>query len=234
MRLGPAEHLAWVRENYAAVLATPVELLSAPVNDCPGWRVETVVDHLARAAFAFRRFMLSSSVTDNLPEILADLPPHTSGSAVLEIAAEQLEALVETAEALDPESPCRFVTGPGTVATWFWHMAAETWIHRADVAHAVGQHPRLDPDRGLDCLRWTAMFRQLIAATSARTPDPVACVATDAHEVIHIGEPPPTAEIRGSGGDLSLRLWSREHGPLDGDGEAVTAWSDLKIVSPLD
>jgi hypothetical protein len=45
---------------------------------------------------------------------------------------------------------------------------------------------------------------------------------------------PVATELTGSGADLSLRLWNREHGPLTGDGPAVDAWADLSIISPLD
>jgi hypothetical protein len=56
-RLAPTEHLEWLGENYDTVLGVPPDLWSAPVEDCPGWQVDTVIDHLARAALAFSMYM---------------------------------------------------------------------------------------------------------------------------------------------------------------------------------
>jgi hypothetical protein len=38
----------------------------------------------------------------------------------------------------------------------------------------------------------------------------------------------------GLASDLALRLWNRQHSVLARDGDAVSAWADLQIISPLD
>jgi len=77
-------------------------------------------------------------------------------------------------------------------------MAAETWIHRADVGHALGQHPQLTPDRGMDCLHWSAMIREQIAARMVAAPDAIDCVALDSDDLVTVGPAPARAEVRGS------------------------------------
>jgi hypothetical protein len=44
----PSEHLEWLRESVAWYLALDPDALSTPIPRCPGWRVDTVYDHLGR------------------------------------------------------------------------------------------------------------------------------------------------------------------------------------------
>jgi uncharacterized protein (TIGR03083 family) len=232
-RLSPAGHLAWLKENYATVLAVPLNQLSLPVADCPGWRVETIVAHLARAAFAFGAYMRSPVDRDPMPEILAGLPDESSGRAAIDLAQACFVELLATVDNVEMDRPCPFVTGPGTVATWLWHGACETWIHRADVEHTIGGVPVLDAPRGMDCLRWSVWIRQLVASRRPHRLPAVRCVATDASDSVVVGPPPPQRELIGRAADLSLRLWNRRHGPLEGDCAEVEAWANLEIRSPL-
>ena len=50
----------------------------------------------------------------------------------------------------------------------------------------------------------------------------------DSGDVVIVGSGPIAATVTGRGCDLALRLWNRQHGPLEGDDEAVRAWADLR------
>jgi hypothetical protein len=143
--------------------------------------------------------------------------------------------LFDVAGQLDPATPCPFVTGPSTVATWLWHIAGETCIHRSDVEHALGLDvSRCGADAGVDLLQWSVLFRIMVASRRAGGPPAtIRCEAIDGNEVAVIGDGPPVATVAGAGQDLALRLWNRPHGPLTGDGEAMSAWADIQTISPL-
>ena len=234
-RLTSSEHLAWLHENYQAVLGVSTDELGRAIPDCDGWRIETVIDHFARGAVAFGMFMTSPPNDNPMPRILASLPAHATGVDAIDLARRSVDDLLDLVATLDVQRPCPFVTGPGDVATWLWHASAETWVHRADVEHTLDRSVALDAHRGVDGLHWSALFRRLMGARLiGGPPRTIRCIARDAGEIVDIGDGPPEATVTGLGGDLILRLWNRQHGHLDGDGEAVDAWADLKVVSPLD
>jgi uncharacterized protein (TIGR03083 family) len=227
--------LEWLRENYAVALDVSSHELALQVADCPGWCIDDVVDHLGRSAIAFAIWMTSQPDANPMPQILCAMPAHLRGEAAVSFARRTLDELLVVVADLDPHTACPFISGPGDVAAWLWHAAAETWVHRTDIERVLGRPVLLDPDRGADGLHWAALIRGLIAARhSGGPPAAVRCVARDAGEVVDVGEGAPVATVAGRAGDLMLRLWKRQHGHLDGDGDAVSAWADLRVLSPLD
>jgi len=44
----PAEHLEWLGESVAWYLSLDADVLTQPIPRCPGWRVDSVYDHLGR------------------------------------------------------------------------------------------------------------------------------------------------------------------------------------------
>jgi uncharacterized protein (TIGR03083 family) len=170
-----------------------------------------------------------------MPRIIASLPQHVTGAAAVDLARRSIDQFFDVAAALDPEQPCAFVTGPADVATWWWHAACETWVHRADVDRVAGRPITLGADRGADGLQWAALFRQVLSARAGEgSPAAIHCVATDAGEIVDIGDGTPATVVSGLASDLILGLWNRQHGQLDGDTDTVAAWAELKAVSPLD
>lgn len=234
--LGPDDHIAWMTENFSVMTGVDDADLDLPVAACPGWRIDTVLDHMSRAAPIFGAYIGASVDANPLPELVAALPDNLQGVAAREAARRNLDALLEVAATADPTTPCPFFTGPADVATMLWHAAAESWVHRVDVELALGRdRPPLGPPAGLDELRWTAMFRRLLGMGAPDGPPATLdCIATDSHETVTIGDGPAVASVRGTGADLSLALWSREHGPLEGEPAAVAAWARLDLTSPLD
>jgi hypothetical protein len=113
-----------------------------------------------------------------------------------------------------------------------WHVAVETWVHRADVDHTLGITPDLDPDAGLDALDWSRCIRVWFSELNAGEPPPaIRCHAIDSDEIVVVGSGPVAASVSGKGFDLALRLWNRQHGPVQGDSGAVQAWADLVFHS---
>ena len=236
-RLDTARHLDWLSANYEAVLTVPPDQLDEQVVACPGWTVASVADHFARGAVAFRIFLTTPPDQNPLPQILESLPDHASGVAAVGLARRNVDELLAVAGSLDPATRRPFVTGPADVATWCWHMASETWIHRADVEHTLhGTISRLDAGAGFDALEWSTMIRLRNAGgqQGERLPPTVRCQATDAEDSTMLGDGPAEVMVSGAASDLALRLWNRPHGTLVGDGDAFAAWTSAPIISPLD
>ena len=159
-RLSPAQHLAWIRENVDVVLAVPLDRLEAKVVDCPGWRVDSVIDHLAINSVAYGaciRLPAGGNVAEALA--LAWGSESSSGQAAVERCRLRFDDLLATLGGTDPYTPCPFFVGDADVATWFWHLAVETWVHRADVEHTLGVTPDLGPEAGFDALDWSRYWR---------------------------------------------------------------------------
>jgi hypothetical protein len=129
---------------------------------------------------------------------------------------------------MDPTAPSAFFAGDALGADWLWHVAAETWVHRADVEHTLGVTPDLGPEAGVDALDWSRYWRVWLSEQDGVEPPPaIRCQAIDSHADIVVGSGSVAASVSGRGCDLALRLWNRQHGPLQGDGRAVQAWADL-------
>jgi uncharacterized protein (TIGR03083 family) len=232
-RLSPAQHLAWIRENVDVVLAVPTGQLEAQVVDCPGWRLDSIASHLAvngRAYEACVQLPVGGNVAEQfaLAQAAETVP---QGRAAVERCRLRYHDLLAILAGMDPSTPCASFAGDGDVAAWLWHLAIETWVHRADVEHTLGVTPDLSPDAGVDALEWSRYFREWFSAQGAGEPPPaIRCHAIDSDEAMVVGSGSVAASVSGRGCDLALRLWNRQHGPLQGDGGAVQAWADLPLV----
>lgn len=228
-RLSPSQHLAWIRENVDVVLAIAPDQLEASVIDCPGWQVHSIANHLARNSLMYEagiRLPPGGGVADAVA--LAFGAENLSGQAALERCRTRYDDLLAIFGGAEPSTPCAFYTGDADVAAWLWHVAVETWVHRADVEHTLGITPDLGPQAGFDALDWSRLWRVRFSEQDAYEPPPaIRCQATDSDATVVVGSGPPAASVLGKGCDLALRLWNRQHGPLQGDGGAVQAWADL-------
>ena len=227
-----------IRANSDAVMSVPTAQLDLEIVACPGWRIDSIADHLARCAIGWPIFMTSppgqKSQGQIVTEILALAPDNASGPAAVELCSKQFTILLDLIDQLDAKAPCVFLSGPGTVADWLWHIAAETWIHRADVELALGRDPLLNQRAGLDVLEWSAFYHLVVAKRTAdRLPPTVSCNVVGTDESVVLGEGPVAASVTGSATDLVLRLWDRSHGPVSGDLDALLSWGDVQVNSPL-
>jgi uncharacterized protein (TIGR03083 family) len=228
-RLSPTEHLAWIRENVGVVLGVPLDQLEAKVVDCPGWRLDSVANHLAINSMAYEA-CVHSPPGANVTEAIAWAWrfESSSGQAAVENCRVRFDNLLAILAGMDPYAPCPFIVGDADVATWLLHVAIETWVHRADVEHTLGVTPDLGPEAGLEALDWSRYWRVWYSEQGAGEPPPaIRCHATDADVVLVLGSGPVAASVAGKGCDLALRLWNRQHGPLEGDCVDVQTWADL-------
>lgn len=229
-RLTPSQHLAWIRENIEVVLAVPLDQLEMSVVDCPGWQLDSVANHLAINGLMYEAGVhLPVGAGLDLVTAPVHLAEPSSGPAAIESCRRRYNELLTSLESMDPSAPCSFITtATAEVATWLWHIAAETWVHRADIEHTLGMTPDLNPDAGLDALAWSHHFRVWLGELNPNGPPAaIRCRATDSNATVVAGSGPVAASVSGKGCDLALRLWNRQHGPLQGDGDAVQAWADL-------
>jgi uncharacterized protein (TIGR03083 family) len=228
-RLSPAQHLAWIRENVDVVLAIPPDQLETKVVDCPGWRLDSIANHLAINSLAYEasiRLPVGGNVTEAV--VSAWKSESSAGEVAVERCRLRFEDLLETWGGMDPHAPTAFFVGDADVATWLWHVAVETWVHRADVEHTLGVTPDLGPEAAFDALEWSRYWRVWFGEQDPGGPPPaIRCQAIDSDGVVVVGSGPVAASVSGQGCDLALRLWNRQHGPLQGDNAAVQAWADL-------
>src|SRR5262249_23268852 len=94
-RLGPSQHVAWIRENVVAVRSTPLDRLDSPVVDCPGWQIDSVADQFA-ALTAFYEACLSLPSNGSPAEVAGSLswPEPPSGPAAVESCRRRYDNLL--------------------------------------------------------------------------------------------------------------------------------------------
>jgi len=228
-RLSTSQHLAWIRENVDVVLAVPLDQLETKVVDCPGWGLDSVANHLANNSLGYEagvHLPVGGSVAEAWAPVLR--AENLSGQAAVERCRHRYDDLLAIMGGMDPSAPCAFFKGDADIAAWLWHLAVETWVHRADVEHTLGVTPDLGPEAGLDALDWGRFWRVAFSEMYAGEPPPaISCEAIDSDAIVVVGSGPVAASVSGKGCDLALRLWNRQHGPLHGDCGAVQAWADL-------
>ncbi|MGH3978913.1 MAG: maleylpyruvate isomerase family mycothiol-dependent enzyme [Pseudonocardiaceae bacterium] len=121
----------------------------AAVPTCPGWTVQRLVSHVARAYG-----MVIGVVQSADPSTPPPRPGWPAGDfdAVLAGYDEQLASLLELLTGTDPATPAWHFspTAPKTVAFWSRRMAHETTVHRIDAQAATGEGTGVDPDFAAD------------------------------------------------------------------------------------
>jgi uncharacterized protein (TIGR03083 family) len=226
----PSEHLEWLRESVAWYLALGPDALSTPIPRCPGWRVETVYDHLGRGVGLGRVAALEASPDANVFEVMgAALPPPTRGEAAFALFADAMPAYLTVLGALDPSSPCATYSGRGAVAFWIRRDAIELALHASDVADALGIDYDVEPARTSDAIDETIEFALPTALQVLGRPSPPACrlTPTDAPERILGDGVLADASMVGSAYSLLLALWGRASVEAHGDDAIARAWTSL-------
>ena len=226
----PSEHLEWLRESVGWFLALDRDALSTPIPRCPGWRVDTVYDHLGRGVGLGRVAALSAAPDDNVFEVMgAALPPPTRGVAAFELFALAMPAYLEVLDALEPSRPCATYSGRGQVAFWIRRDAVEVALHASDVADAVGIDYDVEPARASDAIDETIEFALPMALHVLGRPWPAACrlAPTDAPERLLGDGTIADASIAGPAYSLLLALWGRASVEVQGDHAIARAWTSL-------
>ena len=226
----PSEHLEWLRESVAWYLALDPDALSTPIPRCPGWRVDTVYDHLGRGVGLGRIAALEAFPEANVFEVMgAALPPPTRGAAAFALFADAMPAYLEVLDGLDPSSPCATYSGRGEVAFWIRRDAIELALHASDIADALGIDYDVEPARASDAIDETIEFALPMALQVLGRPSPAACrlAPTDAPERLLGQGDVAAASMVGSAYSLLLALWGRASAEAHGDDAIARAWTSL-------
>ncbi|WP_029432139.1 maleylpyruvate isomerase family mycothiol-dependent enzyme [Blastococcus sp. URHD0036] len=198
------------QEAFAALAAgAPGDV---PVPACGDWTAGVLVRHLATihrwAALATR-----TGADADLP----DMRPLWRATTAADYAAAAAELRAELA---GPERPCVTLTGPGTTAWWARRQLHETFVHRLDLAAAVGADPAADPAVAADCVAEVLDTMQPRQVELGRMAAPTGGIRFTAPTGSWTLGPAPVAEVTGSEVALALLLWRRL--PLDDDRLTVT------------
>jgi uncharacterized protein (TIGR03083 family) len=226
----PNEHLDWLRENVDWFLALDRDTLSSPIPRSPGWRVETVFDHLGRGVGLGRVAALGASPDDNVFEIMgAAIPAPTRGLPALDLFASAMQAYVDLLASLDPSRPCATYSGRGEVAFWIRRDAIELALHAGDVADALGIAYDVGSTRASDAIDDAIEFVLPMALHVLGRPAPAPCRLTPSDAPPRVlGEGAAAiASLSGSAYLLLLALWGRGDAAIDGDVAVARAWTSL-------
>ncbi|MGY1773210.1 maleylpyruvate isomerase family mycothiol-dependent enzyme [Blastococcus sp. SYSU D00813] len=202
--------LAAEQDAFAELAAgAPADL---PVPACGEWTTGVLVRHLATV----HRWAALAARTGPRAE-LPDVRPlwRTTTAGDYPAAAAELRAALA-----DPGRPCVTLTGPGTAAWWARRQVSETFVHRLDLAAAVGVAADADPAVAADCVAEVVDTMQPRQEALGRMAPLTGGVRLTAPSGSWSLGPAPVAEVTGPEVALALLLWRRTG--LDAPGLTVT------------
>ncbi len=183
------------QEAFAALAAAADPDL--PVPACAPWTVVDLVRHLTgihRWAAANTRLPPDADVPDDEETAATDYP----------VAAAELRAALA-----DPAHPCPTLVGPGTVAWWARRQLHETFVHRLDLAGALGLPLEADPAVAADCVAEVLDTMQPRQVRLGRMPAPAAGVRLTTPTAAWVLGAAPVAEVAGPELAVAQLLWRR-------------------------
>jgi uncharacterized protein (TIGR03083 family) len=195
----PLAALAREQDAFAALAAAADADL--PVPACGTWTVGVLVRHLA-AIHRWAALAARSAADADLPE-MRPVFRATTAADYPDAAGELRAALAE------PGRRCVTLTGPGTAAWWTRRQLHETFIHRLDLAAAVGAPAAVDPAVAADCVAEvldTMQPRQVTAGRMAPLTGGLRLTASAGSWALG---PAPVAEVTGPEEALALLVWRR-------------------------
>ncbi len=133
----PADHIAAIATDGAALADTAATGLERPVPSCPGWDMAKLVLHVGLV-----HGWAGESVRRRSPEGVdrATLPRAPDGPRRLAWLRGATTSLVEALEGAGDDDPAgRWREGPATASFWRRRMAHETAVHRWDAQAALGR-----------------------------------------------------------------------------------------------
>ncbi len=231
----PARHAAGVDTarppllDHLAALTTEQDAFAAladdapadlPVPACGSWTTGVLVRHLA----AIHRWAALATRSDAAGE-LPDMRPvfRSTAAGDYRAAAGELRAALA-----DPDQACVTLSGPGTVAEWRRRQLHETFVHRLDLAAAVGVAAAVDPAVAADCVAEVVDTMQPRQVALGRMAPPTGGLRLTAPAGSWDLGPAPVAEVAGPEDALALLLWRRttlddDRLTVSGDRAAATA-----------
>ena len=234
------EELQDALEREADTLITVArDHMADDVPSCPGWTVETLVNHLGRVHRWARELVAAGG----------DGPPPFPGRPD-EVTEEWFRAGVREFTAAFAEAgadgPAWTFLGPGTARFWMRRQALETAVHRWDVELAAGSPTAVDAELavvGVDEVLDMHVPRllagddppslphQSLHLHASDNPHGEWIVGSDGGEMlVGHGHEKGDAAVRGSASDLLLWMWGRR--TLDdlevmGDRAVAEAWAGV-------
>lgn len=191
--------LAAEQDAFAALAATAD--LDTPVPACAPWTVGDLVRHLTavhRWAAATARLGADADVPDDGPFECVAAPEDYR-----EAAAGLRDALADAAR------PCPTLTGPGVVAWWRRRQLHETFIHRLDLAAALGLPLTADRQVAADCVAEVVDTMQPRQVRLDRMPALTAGIRFTTPTASWALGPAPVSEVAGPELAVALLLWRR-------------------------
>ena len=183
MTLDRSHALSEIESHAHALAAIAPRSWDAPVEGCPGWRVEDVVRHLCDVHWFWERI-----VAGRLEAPPVEDHPATPG---LDQLVEHFEAgaarLVATLAGADPATPVwTWAPAQRDVAFVTRHQVQEMAVHHYDVARAVGEPWSMTPAVAADAVEEFLTFSVSSPQDPAAPPRPalrgrLALVARDAN-----------------------------------------------------
>ncbi len=233
--MAPAQHLAWFNDNIDWFGALGSEDLETAVPACPGWTVESVINHLTFGLGRGYPHALRAAADCPDDAVFVDLAFPTTmpaGPEVLAVFNHTMLDCLAVFTSTDPSTPCYTYEGPGVAAFWFRRAAIETTLHRMDVVEALDVEDRpLAADRLDDAIAESVEFALPLAARwSGTSAHAVRIMVSGSERSFVVGDGHVHAEIAGEGPALLAALWgrSKDQVEISGDSRSADAW--LSVV----
>jgi len=147
--MDPADYIAAIRREGAAVAAAARAGTDATVPSCPGWTVADLVAHLGVAhRWAYEN--VSTRATELVRGAKHKFGIEPSDPRLSAWFDEGVEQLTSVLESTDADTPVATFAPPATAGFWGRRMAHETLIHRWDAESAHGQPGPFDAELAAD------------------------------------------------------------------------------------
>ena len=196
------EHLpALTAEQDAFTALVRTADLDRPVPGCAPWTVGDLVRHLT----AIHCWAAATARRDSD----ADLPDDEAFERAA-VAGDYPAAAADLRAALaDADRRCPTLVGPGRVGWWRRRQLHETFVHRLDLAAALGHPPTADPRVAADCIAEVVDTMQPRQVRLGRMPAPAAGIELSTPTGTWTLGPAPVAEVSGPELVVAQLLWRR-------------------------
>jgi uncharacterized protein (TIGR03083 family) len=197
--LAQLDALAAEQHGFAALAAAADP--GRPVPGCAPWTVADLVQHLT----GIHRW--AATIARSEPD--ADLPDDARFEREA-TAGDYPAAAAELRAALaDALRPCRTLVGPGTVGWWRRRQLHETFVHRLDLAGALGSPLTADPAVAADCVAEVVDTMQPRQVRLGRMPATTTGLRLSTPTGSWVLGPAPVAEVYGPELAVAQLLWRR-------------------------
>jgi uncharacterized protein (TIGR03083 family) len=233
--VAPAQHIEWFEHSIDWFEQIVVDELALDVPNCPGWTIETVVNHLSYGlGVAYPVAMAKQPDTADSSAFDGTEWPETypTGSRALQSFTANMRSCLAAFEQVDPEREAYTFAGPGRAKFWMRRAAIETELHRLDVEDALSaRRVKVPAERIADGVAETIEFALPLAARLAGEPPGAMSVSMpDLGLRMKVGAGPSRAELRGLGVDVLNALWGRPGESIEVVGDQAIAASWLSVI----